>query len=204
MDERTNNTPRQLVHVPLIHAPADMGTMAKGLEAVCAERFGRRRWQAQLALVERFWGAVRLGLEGLRVDWAKVNLYQDGLPVCGKEQEIVRAAAGQGSQNHQLLLDLMARGAAIVGTEDVQLLLEEYREVQEALRHPPGRGDAARSPDAARRHAERLALRDVYIALRIGQTLQPGRTAVLLLGMAHAIEGYLPGDIVVSRLHLNV
>jgi hypothetical protein len=50
----------------------------------------------------------------------------------------------------------------------------------------------------------RLAARDAYIGQRIGQTLQVGRIGILLLGMAHAIEPHLPGDIVVSRLHFDV
>jgi hypothetical protein len=145
MAGHTDDTSRQLIHIPLIHAPADMGTMAQGLEAVYVERFGRRRWQEQVALAERFWRAVRRELESLRLDYARVDLYQDGLPVCGKEAQIVRAAAGQGSENHQLLVDLMARGATLVGTEDIRLLLEEYRDVRaavgRAVRCPPERQD---------------------------------------------------------------
>jgi hypothetical protein len=45
-----------------------------------------------------------------------------------------------------------------------------------------------------------LPKRDAYIARRIGQTLQPGRTGVLFIGMMHHVESYLPADIVVRRL----
>lgn len=201
-----------------------MGTMAQGLEAVYVDRFGRRRWQEQVALAERFWRAVRREMESLGLDYARVDLYQDGLPVCGREVQIVRAAAGQGSENHQLLVDLMARGATLIGTEDVRLLLEEYQAVQAAVgravpsgKVPPRVGmeppaaqcqgseneeDQTRASPA--RHLERLAERDAYIGRRIGATLQPGRIGLLLLGMAHAIEPHLPGDIVVSRLHFDV
>jgi len=223
MAGHTDGTSRQLIHIPLIHAPADMGTMAQRLEAVYVDRFGRRRWQEQVALAERFWRAVRRELESLGLDYARVDMYQDGLPVCGKEAQIVRAAAGQGSENHQLLVDLMARGASLVGTEDTRLLLEEYQDLQAAVGRalpaekasPGGR----ETPPAAQRrgfedeqdegraatarHLVRLAERDAYIGRRIGTTLQPGRTGLLLLGMAHAIEPHLPGDIVVSRLHFS-
>jgi hypothetical protein len=221
MAGHTDDASRQLIHIPLIHAPADMGTMAQGLEAVFVGRLGRRRWQEQVALAERFWGAVRGELESLHLDYTRVDLYQDGLPVCGKEAEIVRAAAGQGSENHQLLVDLMTRGASLVGTEDVRLLLEEYEDLQAAVgralpaehasrgvvrggKEPPAsqrRGFEDGGQALPPRYLGRLAERDAYIGRRIGATLLPGRTGILLLGMAHAIEPHLPGDIVVSRLN---
>ena len=178
--------------------------MAKGLEAAYVKSFGRRRWEEQLAFVDQFWRSVRSGLDGLDLDWAGVDLYQDGLPVCGKEVEIVRETAAKGSENYRLLVDLMARGAALMGTEDPRLLLEEYRELKNALADgsvaEPGSGDV----DQAARARERLASRDAYVGRRIGETLRPGRTGLLLLGMMHGVEPYLPGDIVVSRLDLDL
>jgi signal transduction histidine kinase len=62
-----------------------------------------------------------------------VRLYQDGLPVCGREEEIVRDLAGSGSQNHQILLELIARGARLTGSESPSLLLEEYELARQLL-----------------------------------------------------------------------
>lgn len=188
---------RQLILVPILHTMADMGTMAEGLEVAYVERFGRRHWEEFRALVDGFWPMVRADLDALSLDYHRVDLYQDGLPVCGQELEIVQKAAAAGSDNHQLLLDLLAKGAAIVGTEDPSLLLEEYRRVQSALKPNDG-GATGYAP--ASRGRDMLNRRDSYIGQRIGQTLLPQRTGVLFLGMMHDVESHLPEDIIVHRV----
>jgi hypothetical protein len=195
---------RRLIHVPIIHAPADMGTMGAGLEAACIEKLGRRHWDEYLALIETFWQSVRTGLDRFRLDYGGVDLYQDGLPVCGKELAIVKAAAAKGSENHQLLLDLIARGATLMGTEDPKLLLEEYRNVQSALASESSdSGSAGHVAQAARTRAL-MAERDAYVGRRINESLRPGRTGILFLGLMHNVESYLADDIVVTRLHQPV
>ena len=72
------------------------------------------------------WNDIRRAIEALGLDFRRVRIYQDGLPVCGKEEQIVRELAGAGSLNHQLVLELAGKGAALVGTEDPQLLIREY------------------------------------------------------------------------------
>ncbi len=174
--------------------------MAEELASAIVDRFGRRHWEGYLALLEDFWQTVRAELEGLALDYRQVDLYQDGLPVCGKELEIAGKAAAAGSQNHQLLLALVARGATLMGTEDPRLLLEEYRDMKAALAE---RSRAAQSPGQTgegARYKRTLARRDAYIARRIGESLRPGRTGILLLGMMHDVEPFLPKDIVVTRL----
>jgi len=182
---------------------ADMGTMAEALEAAYVERFGRRHWEEFRALVDGFWPMVRADLEALSLNYHRVDLYQDGLPVCGRELEIVRKAAAAGSDNHVLLLDLMAKGATVVGTEDPGLLLEEHRRLQCVLK-PNGDGSAGSAPAEVAAHASQgrdmLNRRDAYIGERIGQTLLPRRTGVLFLGMMHGVEPYLPADVIVRRL----
>jgi hypothetical protein len=190
---------RQLIHVPILHAPSDMGSAAEGLESAYVERFGRRHWDQHIALTEGFWRTIRQEIDRLDMDWSRVFLYQDGLPVCGKEGMIVERAASGGSENYRLLQDLIAKGATLVGTEDPRLLLEEYHRVTAAM---AGASQGGRpSPQfAAGRHVELLAERDAYIAARIGGTLRMGRTGILFLGMMHNVESHLPRDIVVTRL----
>jgi len=177
--------------------------MAEGLEAAYVERFGRRHWEEFRALVDGFWPMVRANLDALSLDYHRVDLYQDGLPVCGRELEIVQKAAAAGSDNHSLLLDLLAKGAALMGTEDPSLLLEEYRRVQSALK-PNGGGPARFAPAGPAAQAsqgrEMLNTRDAYIGGRIGQTLLPRRTGLLFLGMMHDVESHLPEDIIVRRV----
>jgi hypothetical protein len=200
-----NDCNRRLIHVPILHCPADMGSLREGLEAVYVEQFGRRRWQEHLALIDKFWRSVRTGLDELDLDYRRVDLYQDGLPVCGKELEIVRETAARGSENYQLLMDLISRGATLIGTEEVKLLLEEYRSLKEGLATKLSDDRSAKGigSDAARA-AEILAARDAYIGRRIAETLVPGRTGILFMGMMHKVDAYLPGDILITRLRLDV
>ena len=76
--------------------------------------------------VDKLWKQIRQMIDGLGLDWANVRLYQDGLPICDHEETIVRELANKGSANHQLLVELIDRGARLTGTESPQLLIEEY------------------------------------------------------------------------------
>ena len=191
---------RRLVLVPILHSPADMGSLAEGLASAIIDRLGRRHWDEYLALLDGFWQAVRAELEKLALDYQQVDLYQDGLPVCGQELELVQKAAAAGSENHQLLLDLVARGAKLIGTEDPKLLLDEYRDVQTALQGGLEGASSPQQPVGVSRRQETLSKRDAYISRRIDQSLLPGRTGMLFLGMMHNVEPFLPADIVVTRL----
>lgn len=71
--------------------------------------------------------------------YPRVRLYQDGLPVCGREVEITTDLARAGSRNHQLLLRVMERDATLMGTESAELLVRDYRLIKQMLeaRHKP-------------------------------------------------------------------
>jgi hypothetical protein len=114
--------------------------------------------------------------------------------------DIVRDVAAQGSQNHRIVLSLVARGATLEGTEDVQLLLKEYQYIQAINNElePTEKQKKAQSLSAKRKWL--LRQRDRFIAQRIDETLKEGETGVLFAGMAHQIDKYLPKDINVSYL----
>jgi hypothetical protein len=189
-----------------------MGTMAEKLAAAYVAHFGRKPWQEFLAAIEGFWRNVREELESLQLDYRQVDLYQDGLPVCGREMEIVQKAGAMGGQNYLLLLDLLAKGATLMGTEDPNLLLKEYRSVLAGLdgvrdsgfgiREETAKSPLPRIPNPEFRTPadQTLADRDAYIGKRIDQSLRPGRIGILFLGMTHNVEAFLPEDIVVRRL----
>ncbi len=107
--------------------------------------------------------------------------------MCGKEEQIVHELAGAGSLNHQLVLELMGKGAVLVGTEDPQLLIREYqlqrrrmayrrRQRTGLLRRRPATGPTCWQP--------------VICSLPSGLR-QPSKTAkpvCLFLGAAHRID----------------
>jgi hypothetical protein len=134
-------------------------------------------------------------LAALELPYGSIRLYQDGLPLCGKEEDIIKEVAARGSQNHQLLLELIAQGAQLMGTEDPDLLLQEYRLHQVVMddeKH--GRENTHEAQSQAL-----LCARDRFIAGRINTTLMTGDVGLLFLGMAHAVEPLLDTDILVRH-----
>ena len=190
---------RRLIWIPIIHTEADLGNMAESVKSLYVRKMGRAKWAKHIADIDRMWRGIRTRIEKMHLDYAQVRLYQDGLPTCGHEEQIVRDLARAGSQNHGLLADLMEKGARVTGTESPDLLLEEYNLAREALLA----SDRRESPEAAARRSALgkaiLEKRDRYIGARIAETLQPGETGVIFLGMLHSLVGRLPRDIEVIR-----
>lgn len=183
---------RTLLIIPIIHGEQDMGSLREGVKREYVQRYGQDKWDEHLRTINEVWGGIRAAIEALDLPFEKVKLYQDGLPVCGREGEIVRDVAEQGSRNHRLLLDLMAKGARLIGTEDPQLLLREYQMLQAAMG-----GTAPPAEDAG--HGL-LAERDRSIAARINATLRAGEIGLLFLGLAHEVGPLLDADILVRNL----
>jgi hypothetical protein len=191
---------RQLIWVPVIHTQADLGSVSESVRQLYTRRIGRQKWKEHIRAVDRTWKGIREKIERLGLDIGKVRLYQDGLPTCGREEEIVRGLAQAGSQNHQILLDLVEKGAKLTGTESSELLMEEYRLARQALTLLD-RGETDRLT-MLQGEASRIILqkRDSYIAERINGTLQIGETGLIFLGMLHSLGGLLPPDIRVRCL----
>ena len=195
---RNGKAGRALIYIPIIHTQVDMGAMARSIRRVTVQKLGRQAWKRNVDVIGRMWEEIRRTVEGWKLPWETVRLYQDGLPKCGREAEIVTELAKAGSPNHQLLLSLMKRGATLMGAESPDLLMEEYRLVQQIL--------TAKDPQEAARIEARheahsrllLAKRDQYIAGRINESLRAGETGLLFLGMLHSVEPRLAKDIRVT------
>ncbi len=192
---------RTLFYFPIIHTRADMGELMEPVVRATLEKVGRAGLSRKTVAIDRIWTEIEQAIDALELSFDRLRLYQDGLPVCGREAEIVTELAQAGSRNHQLLLRLMARGATLMGTESSDLLVQEYQLARQSLE--------TRAPRAARVAAHRrvmtdalLQRRDRFIAQRINDTLQPGETGILFLGMLHSLERYLHCDIkVIYLLH---
>jgi len=194
----TTKADRTLIYVPVIHTPADMGGLATSVRRLRVRKQGREVWTRSVDVVEELWSDIRAAVEGWALPWEHVRLYQDGLPVCGREEEIVRDLAKAGSPNHQLLLSLMNKGARLVGTESPELLIEEYRLAREVLKAKDAE-EAARIEARHRAQSRSLMVRrDRFIAARINESLRAGETGLLFLGVLHAIRPRLERDIRVA------
>ncbi|HUY13893.1 MAG TPA: hypothetical protein VMX16_09740 [Terriglobia bacterium] len=142
--------------------------------------------------MEKMWEEIESVAAKLPVNPGTVRVYQDGLPVCGQEQEIVAELAGAGNRNHRLLLQLQARGAALMGTESPELLVEEYQLATAAF----ASGATVRTEIRQKQWRDTLLeKRDRYIADRINRTLGAGESGILFMGMLHDVTKYLDSDI---------
>ena len=194
---------RRLIWIPIVHTQVDMGSIADPIQRLHVRRTSPKAWERHVETVDNMWESIRKAIEGLRLNCDKVRLYQDGLPHCGHEIEIVKELAQAGSKNHRLLLELVEKGAKITGTESAELLLEEYQLAQQLMFRLASdeRGGLTRRQKELSKIV--LQKRDRYMAERINKTLTIGETGILFIGLLHSLDRLLPDDIQVSRLQLD-
>lgn len=189
---------RRLVYIPVVHTASDMGSMARALEQATIETSGWRSATLQRTAVEEMWGGLERKILCLPLP-PRFLLYQDGLPVCGIEEEIITKTADLGSRNYRLLTQLMARGGVPIGTEDPDLLVEEYQAVRDCIEASPRQRSAA-----AARYKEKsgrlLSARDAFVAQRVDATLPEEGVGLLFMGLLHRVDEKLPEDIDVHYL----
>ena len=192
---------RTLIYFPIVHTPADMGALQESVARATLEKAGRAGLARKTAAIDQIWTEIEAAIDALTLSFDRVRLYQDGLPVCGREAEIVTELARSGSRNHQLLLRLMAQGAVLMGTESGDLLVQEYQSARQSLTTRPPRAAGVAAPRRALSEAL-LQRRDQFMAQRIHETLKSGETGILFLGMLHSLERYLNPDVkVIYPLH---
>jgi hypothetical protein len=185
---------RVLIHIPIIHTEAEMGTLAKEIRSRLGKELDPQLLQKKETAVDRLWDSIETMLAEVDLPHARVRIYQDGLPACGREMEIVNELAKAGSRNHRIIAELAKKGATIVGTESGELLIEEYQRVKQLLAQPGMAPKPGRTVDAG---ASLLQKRDRFMAERIDRTLQPGEIGILFIGMLHSVQRYLAKDITV-------
>lgn len=220
---------REVIRIPIVHTAVELGSLSDSVKRLHVRQRGRRAWDEHVREIEKLWSRFRREIAALELDCSRVRLYQDGLPCCGRELEIVRELAERGSPNHQFLMDLVGRGAQLMGTEDPQLLIQEYEQMRRALdsavqglprrrakeasgdtgptRQRGSQRDRSRKPASAARQGNAadagdpiLTARDRFIAARVCDTLQDGELGLVFLGAAHRIEHLLDADIHVRVL----
>ena len=190
---------RRLIHIPVIHSQAEMGSLSPAIQAIMLRKLGAQGWADKVSAIDGIWTRIEEAIEEWSLPYKKLRLYQDGLPVCGREQDIVSELAKAGSRNHQLLLRLKERGATLMGTESADLLVQEYKLIKQMF----ATDDSAAAARLEIRHQQvsqsMLKGRDQAIAQRINDTLRQGEIGLLFLGMLHSVERWLAKDIQVTH-----
>jgi len=204
---------RKLLVIPIVHNAADVGRLEHRLEQLKRATMPRERIEASRKQVTRFWEELRVAIESWQLDFSKVVVFQDALPLApathvGLEIKIVKELATVGSANHQLLEWMHEHGASILGTESPELLVAEYSLVRKQLgmadnpssdqETPRNLETTAEAAEIAVQLADLLNRRDQFIAARIDTTLKQDQTGILLIGMLHRVEKWLPDDIEVD------
>jgi hypothetical protein len=193
-------TMRRLIHIPVIHTAADLGSLSEHVRAHYTKICGPTAWGQREHLVRAIWNDIQQNVDGLHLEYPKTRIYQDGLPICGFEERIVRELAQAGSSNHQLILRLMERGATLMGTEDPGLLVQEY-ELQKRRLAQAAAGETAGEPAAGEEHPDEiLQARDAFISKRIADTLLADETGLLFLGALHQLDGLGSTDVRIDLL----
>ncbi len=176
---------RKLFYIPIVHTPEDLGSHLAEVKAQYIAKHGLSKWREHVEAVDKFWRELREVLLSLSIDHTKIKLYQDGLPVFGRELDLVKELAGNGNRNYQLLFELIEKGATIVGSEDPKLLIEERDQLI--------KNGSNGSYDGL------MERRDEYIAQRISSTLEEGEMGLLFIGALHRVADKLPKDIQVQK-----
>lgn len=177
---------RKLFYIPIIHTAEDLGSHSAEAKKEYITRYGLSKWRDHIEVVGKFWQDLRETLLALPVDYKNVKLYQDSLPVCGRELKIVEKLAHDGNINHQILLELAKRGATVMGSEDPKLLIEERRRIIENV-----------VADPVNIYDDLMEQRDNYVAQRIDTTLKDGEIGLLFIGALHRVAERLPNNILV-------
>jgi hypothetical protein len=104
-----------------------MGTFARSVMQDTENKVDFQSWLDKTEFVSRFWLDVENTVfNELSLQFERTRVYQDGLPICDKEENIISDIAGMGSPNFKILMRLKEMGATIMGTESASLLIEEY------------------------------------------------------------------------------
>lgn len=81
---------RTLIVIPIIHTEQDMGSLLEQTKQAYVSRYGHQKWIDHLKSIDEVWTGIRQMITALELPYSSVRLYQDGLPVCGREEDIVK------------------------------------------------------------------------------------------------------------------
>jgi hypothetical protein len=179
---------RTLVLIPIIHTAEDLGSFNIKPKTIAR----RVEFERKQNLIKKVWDEIEKNLLDRQISFENTFIYQDSLPVCGRELEIVREVAATGSPNYRLILKLIEQGAEIIGTESPELLKSEYEVQAEFMKNP-------KNKSLMNKLRELLFRRDRFIADRINDTLLSDKLGILFIGMMHQVETQLPEDIKVVK-----
>lgn len=170
--------------------------MAPALQRGVEAKLGKKEQQE----IQHFWEEAEHKITTLSLDWSKVRIYQEGLPLARPEllAKIIDKSAQQ-SKNYQVIKKLVSKGATAEGTENPDLLLVEHGSFKAFLEAKTEEERKKAAEDYKGIKSDLRARRDSFMAERINTTLLESETGILFVGANHVTDK-LPKDITVKIL----
>jgi len=190
-----------LIYVPILHTQKEAGEILVSLRGSESEKPLNSMVQQEKPTKE-MWEGIYEKLKESNIHYPSVRIYQEALPVCGKESEIVAKLAEKGSRNHQLILELMRKGARLEGTEDPDLLIKEYDYLTKLVNTVSVSIQNYRQ--ALKEYQDKsmklMKKRDLFITKRIKDSLKNGEMPLVFMGVRHQLEKLLQQDFVINYI----
>jgi len=190
-----------LIYVPILHTQKEAGEILVSLRGSESEKPLSSVVQQEKPTKE-MWEGIYEKLKESNIHYPSVRIYQEALPVCGKESEIVAKLAEKGSRNHQLILELMRKGARLEGTEDPDLLIKEYDYLTKLVSTVSVSVQNYRQ--ALKEYQDKsmklMKKRDLFITKRIKDSLKNGEMPLVFMGVRHQLEKLLQQDFVINYI----
>lgn len=187
---------KSLIYIPIIHEDVDLGSLAAAARKKGLEICGNAVWERHKETVRLFWKRIEQFLKS--IDANDLEIFQDGLPAEGHMGlKIIQEGAKRGSRNHQIVLDLIHRGATLKKTEDIELLKEELERSKRLSGAGERQNDLAPEEDLAC-GKNLMVKRDRIVAQNINRHLK--QRGVLFMGAFHTIIPQLDKTISINEL----
>lgn len=178
-----------LYYVPMIHTPQELGGLKNAVLAAQRKISGKRGLNEFLQKVEHYWQQeVEQRIQHTELSQpeiaSRLHIFVDGLPDTTETliAKIVTELTSLQVPAYLIIKTLLDNGAVLHGTENAELLLQEYRywtEISQGKKQNP-------------EIAEKLLRdRDQYITQRIISVVPDEELALLFIGRNHDVIGKL-------------
>ena len=191
-----------LIYVPILHTQKEAGEILLSLKGDEAERPTDTLLAEQEKSVKEMWDGIYEKIQKTNISYRSMRIYQDAMPVCGREKEIAEKLAGKASRNHQLILELLKKGANLEGTEDPDLLIREYDNLNQLTSKASVSTQSYK--DSLNEYKDKsmklMKYRAAFIAKSIKSTLKEDETPLVFMGVRHELEKLLQPDFIINYI----
>ncbi len=194
---------RKLIYVPVIHASADLGSVAKEATRRGIAGLGKDTWEEHRKTIDGFWDAISHYFDS--IDVAGMKIYQDGMVADGEVGEkLVQEGVKTGSKNYELVARLLKRGAILVKTEEIKLVKQELDRLLAITQAKSLPKELMAFIKYKLIKSILLNRRDEFIAKRIDETLDHGEEGIIFIGAFHNVMRKLPKSVqIVEVKHIE-